>query len=179
VKGDDALLAGVSFLPMTLLIFASSATAPKLVGRFGIRPTLTFGMSLATIGFLVLATVEASSSYWVAILPGGMLAALGTGWSLVPATIVAVKGVPPEQNGLASGVVNTSRLVGGTLGLAVLTTLASSRTNELIGGGTAQLNALTSGYRLAFLVGAGLCLIGAAAGITLLRGEAKGVPAAA
>ena len=115
-------------------------------------------MSLATIGFLVLATVEASSSYEVAILPGGMLAALGTGWSLVPATIVAVKGVPPEQNGLASGVVNTSRLVGGTLGLAVLTTLATSRTNHLLGGGTAQLDALTSGYRLAFLIGAGLCL---------------------
>ena len=129
VKGDDALLAGVSFLPMTLLVFAGSATAPKLVARFGIRSTLTFGMSLATIGFLVLATVEASSSYWVAILPGGMLAALGTGWSLVPATIVAVKGVPPAQNGLASGVVNTSRLVGGTLGLAVLTTVATSHTN--------------------------------------------------
>jgi EmrB/QacA subfamily drug resistance transporter len=179
VQGDNALLAGISFLPMTLLVFAGSATAPKLVARLGVRTTLGVGMSLATLGFLILATVETTSAYEVAILPGGMLAALGTGWSLVPATIVAVKGVPPEQNGLASGVVNTSRLVGGTLGLAVLTTLASSRTNELIGGGTAQLNALTSGYRLAFLVGAGLCLIGAAAGITLLRGEAKGVPAAA
>jgi EmrB/QacA subfamily drug resistance transporter len=179
VQGDNALLAGISFLPMTLLVFAGSATAPKLVARLGVRTTLGVGMSLATLGFLILATVETRSAYEVAILPGGMLAALGTGWSLVPATIVAVKGVPPEQNGLASGVVNTSRLVGGTLGLAVLTTLASSRTNELIGGGTAQLNALTSGYRLAFLVGAGLCLIGAAAGITLLRGEAKGVPAAA
>ena len=90
-------------------------------------------MSLATLGFLVLATVDATSAYEVAILPGGMLAALGAGWSLVPATIVAVKGVPPAQNGLASGVVNTSRLVGGTLGLAVLTTLATSRTNDLLG----------------------------------------------
>ena len=176
VKGDDALLAGVSFLPMTLLIFAGSATAPKLVARLGVRTTLGIGMTLATIGFLVLATVEASSSYAVAILPGGMLAALGTGWSLVPATIVAVKGVPPEQNGLASGVVNTSRLVGGTLGLAVLTTLATSRTNELLGGGTAQLDALTSGYRLAFLIGAGLCLLGAVAAVTLLRPRPAPVP---
>jgi EmrB/QacA subfamily drug resistance transporter len=176
VKGDNALLAGISFLPMTLLVFAGSATAPKLVARLGVRKTLGIGMSLATVGFLVLATVETTSAYEVAILPGGMLAALGTGWSLVPATIVAVKGVPPEQNGLASGVVNTSRLVGGTLGLAVLTTLATSRTNELLGGGTGQLDALTSGYRLAFLVGAGLCLAGGAAAIALLRPRPEGVP---
>src|ERR1700742_4852240 len=175
VKGQDALLAGISFLPMTLLVFGGSATAPKLVARFGVRTTLTFGMVLATIGFLVLATVEASSSYWVAILPGGMLAALGTGWSLVPATIVAVKGVPPAQNGLASGVVNTPRLVGGTLGLAVLTTLATSHTNDLLGGGTAELDALTSGYRLALLLRAGLCLAAALAAVPLLRGRPEGV----
>jgi EmrB/QacA subfamily drug resistance transporter len=176
VKGEDALVAGVSFLPMTLLIFAGSATAPRLVARFGVRTTLTIGMSLATVGFLVLATVEASSSYWAAILPGGMLAALGAGWSLVPATIVAVKGVPAAQNGLASGVVNTSRLVGGTLGLAVLTTLATSHTNSLLASGTGQLDALTSGYRIAFLIGAGLCLAGTVAAVTLLRGRPEGVP---
>ena len=172
VKGEDALLAGVSFLPMTLLIFAGSATAPKLVARFGVRSTLTFGMSLAALGFLILATVGAHSSYWVAILPGGMLTALGAGWSLVPATIVAVKGVPPAQNGLASGVVNTSRLVGGTLGLAVLTTVATSHTNGLLASGTGPLDAFTSGYRIAFLIGAGLCLAGAIAAATLLRGRA-------
>src|ERR1700742_4815479 len=152
VKGQDALLAGISFLPMTLLVFAGSATAPKLVARFGVRTTLGIGLSLATIGFLILATVDASSGIETAILPGGMLTALGTGWSLVPATIVAVKGVPPEQNGLASGVVNTSRLVGGTLGLAVLTTLATSRTNDLLAGGSNQLDALTGGYRIGFLL---------------------------
>jgi EmrB/QacA subfamily drug resistance transporter len=179
VRGDGALLAGLSFLPLTLLFFTASATAPKLVARLGVRATLGIGMTLATIGFLVLATVEASSAYEVAILPGGMLVTLGAGWSMVPATIVAVKGVAPEQNGLASGVVNTSRMVGGTLGLAVLTTLATSRTNDLLGGGTAQLDALTSGYRLAFLVGAGLCLAGAVAAVTLLRGRPEAVPQAA
>jgi predicted MFS family arabinose efflux permease len=176
VKGDDALLAGISFLPLTMAVFAGSATAPKLVARLGVRTTLGIGMVLATIGFLVLATVEPTSAYEVAILPGGVLAALGTGWSLVPATIVAVKGVPREQNGLASGVVNTSRLVGGTLGLAVLTTLATSRTNHLLGAGTTEAHALTSGYRLAFLIGAGLCMVGAAAAITLLRPRPEGVP---
>ena len=175
VKGENALVAGISFLPMTLLVFAGSATAPKLVGRFGVRTTLTIGLSLATLGFLVLATVDASSAYEVAILPGGMLTALGTGWSLVPATIVAVKGVPREQNGLASGVVNTSRLVGGTLGLAVLTTIATSRTNDLLGGGTAQLDAMTSGYKVAFLIGAALTFAGAVAAVTLLRGRPEGV----
>jgi EmrB/QacA subfamily drug resistance transporter len=179
VKGDDALLAGISFLPMTLLVFAGSATAPKLVARLGTRTTLAIGMSLATIGFLILATVEATSAYEVAILPGGMLAALGTGWSLVPATIVAVKGVPAAQNGLASGVVNTSRLVGGTLGLAVLTTIATSHTNDLLAGGTGQLDALTEGYKVAFLIGAGLCLAGATAALTLLRARPEAVPQAA
>ena len=176
VKGENALVAGISFLPMTLLIFAGAATAPKLVARLGVRTTLTIGMSLATLGFLILATVDATSAYEAAILPGGMLTALGAGWSLVPATIIAVKGVPPEQNGLASGVVNTSRLVGGTLGLAMLTTVATSRTNDLLGGGTAQLDALTSGYKVAFLIGAGLCLAGVAAAVTLLRGRPEGVP---
>src|SRR5258707_4998263 len=104
-----------------------------------------------------------------------MLTALGAGWSLVPATIVAVKGVPPEQNGLASGVVNTSRLVGGTLGLAVLTTIATSRRNDLLGSGTAQLDALTSGYKVGFLIGAALCFAGAAAAATLLRGRPEGI----
>ncbi len=179
VKGENALVAGISFLPMTLLIFAGSATAPKLVARFGVRTTLTIGMSLATLGFLVLATVDASSAYEVAILPGGMLTALGAGWSLVPATIVAVKGVPREQNGLASGVVNTSRLVGGTLGLAVLTTIATSRTNDLLGSGTATADAFTSGYKLAFLIGAALCFTGAIAAVTLLRGRPEAVPQAA
>jgi EmrB/QacA subfamily drug resistance transporter len=176
VQGDDALLAGVSFLPMTLLIFAASATAPKLVARFGVRSTLVLGMSLATSGFLVLATVSADSAYEVAILPGGMLTALGAGWSLVPATITAVKGVPAAQNGLASGVVNTSRLVGGTFGIAILSTIATSHTNGLIAGGTAAPEALTEGYALAFLIGAGVCALGAIAAATLLRRQPQGVP---
>jgi predicted MFS family arabinose efflux permease len=175
VKGQDALIAGISFLPMTLLVFAGSATAPKLVARFGVRTTLGIGLSLATLGFLILATVDASSGIETAILPGGMLTALGTGWSLVPATIVAVKGVAPEQNGLASGVVNTSRLVGGTLGLAVLTTIATSHTNNLIGSGTAPLDALTSGYKIAFLIAAGLSFAALTAALTLLRGRPEGV----
>jgi EmrB/QacA subfamily drug resistance transporter len=179
VRGYSALLTGVSFLPMTMLIFAGSASAPKLVARFGVRPVLILGMLLATAGFLLLATVGPSSAYEAAILPGGMLAALGAGWSLVPATIVAVKGVPQAQSGLASGVVNTSRLIGGTLGLAMLTTIAASHTNSVLAGGGGHLTALTDGYRLAFLIGAGVCLLGASAAGLLLRGRPEAVPQAA
>jgi EmrB/QacA subfamily drug resistance transporter len=179
VQGDGALLAGLSFLPLTLLFFLGSLSAPKLVARFGVRPTLVLGMSLATVGFVVLATVSASSSYEEAVLPGGMLTTIGAGMSLVPATIAAVKGVPPEQNGLASGVVNTSRLIAGTFGLAVLSTLATSRTNSLLAGGSGQLDALTDGYRLAFLIGAGICALGAVAAATLIRRSADAVPQAA
>jgi EmrB/QacA subfamily drug resistance transporter len=176
VQGDDALLAGVSFLPMTLTIFAASATAPKLVARFGVRPTLVLGMSLATVGFLVLATITPGSAYEAAVLPGGLLTALGAGWSMVPATIVAVKGVAPEQNGLASGVVNTSRLVGGTFGIAVLSTLATSHTNGLLASGHGELEALTDGYKLAFLIGAGICALGILAAATLIRPTHDPVP---
>jgi EmrB/QacA subfamily drug resistance transporter len=179
VQGDDALLAGISFLPMTVAVFLASASAPKLVARFGLRPTMVLGMSLTTIGFLVLATVTSSSAYEVAVLPGGVLTAIGAGLSLVPATIVAVKGVPAEQNGLASGVVNTSRLVGGTLGLAVLSTLATSHTNNLLASGHGTLDALADGYKLAFLISAGLCAVGVIAAATLIRRTPDPVPLAA
>ncbi len=176
VQGDSALVAGLSFLPLTLFFFLGSTLAPKLVARFGVRPTLVLGMGLATVGFLVLATVSPSSGYEAAVLPGGMLTTIGGGLSLVPATIVAVKGVPAAQNGLASGVVNTSRLVAGTFGLAVLSTLATSRANDLLAGGHGQLDALTEGYKLAFLVGAGACALGALAAATLLRRTPDAVP---
>jgi EmrB/QacA subfamily drug resistance transporter len=179
VQGDDALLAGISFLPLTLLVFAGSLTAPRLIARFGVRPTMMFGLSLATVGFLILATVTSTSAFVAAILPGGMLVTLGAGLSMVPATIAAVKGVPPEQNGLASGVVNTSRLIGGTFGIAILSTLATSHTNGLLASGHGQLEALTDGYRLAFLIGAGVCALGVLAAAMLLRRGPDVVPQAA
>jgi EmrB/QacA subfamily drug resistance transporter len=179
VHGDDALGTGLSFLPMTLLVFAASATSPKLVARFGVRPTLVLGMSLATIGFFVLSTAGPHSAYWEAVLPGGLLTAVGSGWSLTPATIVAVKGVPASQNGLASGVINTSRLIGGTFGLAILSTLAASHTNGLLAGGSGQLSALSEGYQLAFLIAAGVCALGVIAAATLIHRTPDAVPQAA
>ena len=165
----DALQTGVAFLPMTLGVAVTASFAPRLVARFGPRAVLTTGMLLAAAGLGLLTGVRPNGTYLGQVLPGGVLAAVGMGMSLVPGTIVAVQGVPVAQSGLASGLINTSRLAGGALGLAVLTTLATSRTHSELASGTASLPALTDGYQLAFGVGAAVCLFGALLAATLIR----------
>ncbi|HEY7255996.1 MAG TPA: MFS transporter [Solirubrobacterales bacterium] len=169
VQHDDALQAGIAFLPMTLSVAGAATLAPRLVERFGIRRVLTTGMSVAAVGLLLLSRVSADGSYWTEVLPGGVLATLGAGSSLVPATILAVRGVPQQESGLASGVLNTSRLAGGTLGLAALTTIATSQTHSELAGGAASSIALTDGFQVAFQLGAACCLLGAIAAAALLR----------
>ena len=158
---------------MTLAIVAASSFAPRLVARFGIRNVLTAGMLSATAGLALFTNLTPGSSYAALFLPAGLLAAVGLGFSLVPATIAAVQGVPAAESGLASGVLNTSRLVGGALGLAVLSTLATSRTNSKLADGVATLQAHTDGYQLAFAVGAALCLLGGIAAATLMGRRAE------
>jgi EmrB/QacA subfamily drug resistance transporter len=165
----DALQTGVAFLPMTLGVAVTASLAPRLVARFGARAVLTTGMLLAAAGLALLTGVRPNGTYLGQVLPGGVLAAVGMGMSLVPGTIVAVQGVPVAQSGLASGLINTSRLTGGALGLAVLTTLATSRTHSELASGTASLPALTDGYQLAFGVGAAVCVLGALLAATLIR----------
>ena len=165
VLGLSALEAGLVFVPVTLSVATGSTLAPRVVARFGLRRALTAGMLFATAGLALLATVSADSS-WAQVLPGGMLAGFGLGSSLVPATIAAVEGVAPAQAGLASGLLNTSRLLGGALGLAVLGTLAASHTAH---AGGDPLAALTEGFQLAFVLGALLCLAGAIVAAALMR----------
>jgi EmrB/QacA subfamily drug resistance transporter len=126
VLGYDALQAGLGFLPVTLLVFGGSTLAPRLVARVGARWVLTSGMLIATAGLLLFTGVRPGGSYFTDVLPGGALSGLGMGLALVSGTVTAVQGVPPEQSGLASGLLNTSRLVGGAIGLAVLSTIAAS-----------------------------------------------------
>jgi EmrB/QacA subfamily drug resistance transporter len=171
VLGFDAIQTGLGFLPMTLAVAVASWQAPRLTARFGARGTLTSGMLLAAAGLLLLSRIAPGDSYAAAVLPGGVLTATGLGLSLVPATIVAVQGVAPGEAGLASGLLNTSRMFGGALGLAVLTTIASSRTHAAELAGAGHLTAVTDGYGLALMVGGGICLAGAAAAARLLRGE--------
>ncbi len=159
VLGDSALVAGLSFLPITLSVFTGSSLAPRLVARFGVRPVVTLGMLTAAVGLTLFTGVRPGGSYFALVLPGGILSGLGMGLGLVSSTIAATQGVPRTQSGLASGLLNMSRLFGGALGLAVLGTLAASQERAQIGVKAAQ--ALTDGFGLAFEVGA-LILVAAA-----------------
>ncbi|MGZ4201938.1 MAG: MFS transporter [Thermoleophilaceae bacterium] len=165
----SAIETGLAFLPMTLMATTGSTLAPRLVARFGARRLVSAGMVLAAVGLALLSTVSAGGSYLVNVLPGGLLVPLGLGFALVPATIMAMQGVTPEQSGLASGLINTARFVGGALGLAVLGTVAATHTKHAVSAGAAPLHALTDGYRLGFEVGAVLCIAGAVVAATLLR----------
>jgi hypothetical protein len=113
---------------MTLAIFAASSLAPRVVARIGVRRVIASGMAAAA-GMLLLTGLHPGSGYVGVVLAGAVLTSLGMGFSLVPATIVAMEGVPGSQSGIASGLLNTSRLMGGALGLAVLGTIADGRTH--------------------------------------------------
>ncbi len=169
VRGLDAIEAGLTFLPLTLGFFFASTQAPKLVRRFGATNVLGGGLAVSALGLAVLAQIPTHGAFLDVVLPGGVLATLGFGTAMVPVMIVAVQGVKAHETGLASGLINTSRLIGGSLGLAVLSTIAASYTNSHTGAGSGELEALTDGYRLAFAVGAGIALSGALVATTMLR----------
>jgi EmrB/QacA subfamily drug resistance transporter len=166
VLGLSPLHTGLIFLPMTVVIGLVASRAGKLVGQFGVRPVLGSGLIMLTAGMILLSRVGPSGSGIVYIMIPGLLTAAGIAMSIVPSTIAATQGAKPGQAGLASGLVNTSRQVGGGLGLAVLITLATQHTTHLIGSGEQVPEALTHGFRLAYLIGAGLA--GAAMLMTFL-----------
>ena len=168
----SALHTGVAFLPLTIAVAVGAQLAPALARRIGARVTLAAGMLAVAIGELLLTGVEPGGTYWAEVLPGGLFGAFGLGLALVPATIVAVQGVPGALSGLASGVLNTSRFVGAALGLAVLTTLAVSHTHSEVDAGTSAATAVTDGFQLQFEVGAIFCVAGAVAALVLLRPRA-------
>jgi predicted MFS family arabinose efflux permease len=167
VLHEGALLAGVSFLPTTLLVFTGSTQAPRLIARYGLRTTLTAGMLIATVGLLWLTGITPGGNYLVEVLPGMILAGFGMGTALVTGTVAAMQGVAPTDSGLASGLLNTSRLVGGALGLATLATIAQSRTRADAALG--PVRAAVDGYSLAFTIGGLFTLVGAAVALTMLR----------
>jgi EmrB/QacA subfamily drug resistance transporter len=175
VLGYDAIVAGLSFLPMTLTIFAASSTSPRVVARFGSRRVISTAMVTAAVGMLVLTEIGPHSSWAPTVLVGGVLTSLGMGFTLVPATIVAMQGVAGPQSGLASGLLNTSRLMGGALGLALLSTIAASHTRGEVGVGS--LKALTDGFDVAFAVGALFCIAAAFVAAVTLRRRAVAGPA--
>jgi predicted MFS family arabinose efflux permease len=161
----SAIEAGLGFLPMTITIFAASTLAPRIVARFGPRAVITTGMATSAAGMMFLSGVAPGGTYLGSVALGAVLSALGMGLTLVPATIVAMQGVERAQSGVASGLLNTSRLVGGALGLAVLSTIAAGQAGNA--GGTAL--AATNGFALAYHVGAVIALAGAGIAGFLLR----------
>jgi EmrB/QacA subfamily drug resistance transporter len=166
VLGLSPLHTGLIFLPMTLTIMLVASRAGKLVSRFGVRPVLGGGLTMLTAGLLLLTRIGPSGSPIVYMIIPGVLTAAGIAMSIVPSTIAATQGAKEGQAGLASGLVNTSRQVGGGLGLALLITFATQHTTHLIGSGQQVAPALTQGFRLAYLIGAGLA--GAAALMTFV-----------
>jgi EmrB/QacA subfamily drug resistance transporter len=170
VLGLSPLHTGLIFLPMTLMIMLVASRAGKLVSRFGVRPVLGGGLVMLSAGMLLLAKIGSSGSGLVYVMLPGLLTAAGIAMSIVPSTIAATQGAKEGQAGLASGLVNTSRQVGGGLGLAVLVTLATQHTTHLIGTGASVPQALTDGFRLAYLIGAGLAAAAALVTFTSLPG---------
>jgi EmrB/QacA subfamily drug resistance transporter len=162
VLGYSPIKTGLAYLPLALGIIVSAGVASQLVTRIGFKLVLIGGMLLIAGGLLWFSQVPApGGSFSADVLGPSILAAFGLGFALVSVTIAAVTGTKPHEAGLASGLINTSQQVGGALGLAILATVANSRTQSLLSGGMHTPVALTKGFDRAFLVGAGFAVIGA------------------
>jgi EmrB/QacA subfamily drug resistance transporter len=170
VLGYSPLEVGLAFLPANLIMGAFSVgLSAKLVMRFGIRVPLATGLLLAAVGLVLFARAPVDGTFAVDVLPSMILLGIGAGMAVNPVLLAAMSDVEPSEAGLASGVVNTSFMMGGALGLAILASLAVSRTNDLLASGKDELTALTSGYHAAFLVGAFFAAAAAVIGAVLLR----------
>jgi EmrB/QacA subfamily drug resistance transporter len=165
------LKTGVSYLPFSLTLVAGSGTASRLVDRFTPKPVLLTGLLIATAGFVVLTQVSGHGDYWSHVFPAMLILGIGLGLSFVPITISATTGVARQDSGLASGLLNTTQQVGGALGLAILSTVATSRVTHAVKGGAALPVALTHGFKGGFIVAALLCAAGAALAVALLPGR--------
>ncbi len=169
VLGFSALKAGLSYLPLAVGIILSAGAASALVTRFGFKPVLLSGLLFVATGLLWFSQASPNGSFTADVLGPSLLAAIGLGLSFVSVTIAAVTGIRPNEAGLASGLVNTAQQVGGALGLAILATVANTRTKDVLAaGGSSHAEALTKGFERAFMVGAGFALIGAVLTLVLI-----------
>jgi EmrB/QacA subfamily drug resistance transporter len=176
VLGYSAIETGLAWLAMSLTALLSSITASVLVTRIGPRWPLAAGLVIATVGMVLLARIPADGSYVTDLMPGLLVVGLGLGSAFVALSIGALEGVAERDSGLASGLINTTQQVGGALGVAVLSTLALSRSNDLIAEGTAPPVALTDGFQIALYAGAAFAAAGAVAVLALVRREPAAEP---
>jgi MFS family permease len=170
VLGFDAIQTGLAFLPVSILIgVLSLGVSARLNERFGARATLLAGLTLIVAGLAYFARVPTNGDYVVDVLPVMLLFGAGAGLSFPSLMTLAMSGVTPSESGLASGLVNTTLQVGGAVGLAILATLATSRTDALVAAGEPTAAALTGGYHLAFIIGGGLVSAALLVAATVLR----------
>jgi EmrB/QacA subfamily drug resistance transporter len=170
VLGYGSLQTGLAFLPATLLLGALSySAAAKVVNRFGVKPMLVVGMSLMALSLALFARAPVGGSFVLDVLPGMVLLGFGASFAFLTVILASVSGVPERDAGLASGLVNTAQQLGGALGLAVLASLAASRTEGLVGAGSEPVAALNGGYHAAFLLSAIFVALAAALAAALLR----------
>jgi EmrB/QacA subfamily drug resistance transporter len=170
VLGYSPLKVGLAFLPANLVMgVLSVAVSARLVMRFGIKRPLATGLLLAAAGLLLFARAPVGGQFLVDVLPSMILLGIGAGIAFNPVLLAAMSDVEPQESGLASGMVNTAFMMGGALGLAVLTSLAASRTHSLAAHGHSALGSLVGGYHVAFVVGAVFALAAATIGAVVLR----------
>jgi EmrB/QacA subfamily drug resistance transporter len=171
VLGYSAMKTGVAYLATAGTAIIWSGVAAQLVNKVGVKPVLVAGMSFLTIGLVYLTQVSVGGSYLGDLLPGFLLIAIGMGFAFVPISIAALAGVQPAEAGLASGLINTSQQIGGALGIAALSAIATSRTTDSVEGGTQLPVALVDGFRGALWAAAAVGIVGVLAAATLIRRE--------
>jgi EmrB/QacA subfamily drug resistance transporter len=169
VLGYSAMKSGLAYLAVAGTAIVWSGVAGQLVTRVGVKPVLVIGMTMLTAGLLYFTQVSVDGSYLGDLMPGFLIIGVGIGFSFVPISIAALAGVTAAEAGLASGLINTSQQIGGALGIAALSTIATSSTEDSVGNGSALPVALVDGFQSAFLVGAIVAGLGIVAALTLIR----------
>ncbi|MNG05505.1 Major Facilitator Superfamily protein [compost metagenome] len=147
----------------------SLSLSSRLIIRYGIKPPLVLGLILAAVGLLLLSRAPANGDFLCDVLPGMLLLGFGAGMAFNPVLVAAMSDVDPSESGLASGIVNTSFMMGGALGLALISSLASYHRDYLVDTGLAPFEALSGGYGMAFLAASLLTLLGSLVGAMFLR----------
>jgi EmrB/QacA subfamily drug resistance transporter len=155
ILGYSALKTGLSYLAVALTAIVASGVAQSLVTRIGVKPALAFGNLMLVVGLLLFTFISVDGTYFGDLFPGFILIGIGLGFSFVPVSIAALAGIKPYEAGLASGLINTSQQIGGALGVAILTTVATTRATDLLDQGESRSEAFTGGYSAAFWVGVG------------------------
>ena len=177
VLGYSPMQVGLAFLPANLIMAAFSlGLSAKLVMRFGIRAPLAVGLAMAALGLALFARAPVDGAFAADVLPGMLLLGLGAGVAFNPMLLAAMSDVEPSQSGLASGVVNTAFMMGGSLGLAVLASLAAMRSAGLTAAGASPVQALNGGYQVTFLAGAAIAALAALLSAVFLRTRNREVP---